>query len=318
MKKAIVTGATGFIGSEFVKFLTNKGVDVLALGRRPLGAVSCIRREKLKAAKYLVINMSEISTLKRRIEEIGWVLNGDSVFFNLAWGGGNGLSDLNVEAQMNNVVWSVRALEVAAHLKCHKFIHVGTMEEAFTYKYLELDHAKNNEYNRHVVYSVAKIAAKYALKIRSSQVGIDFIYVLHSHVMGPGDDKDSFLQVTLKKLMCGAELIFSTGEQYFDVVSTSDCCKGYFLICEKGVPGSEYWVGSGEPKRLREYVERMYALFPSGEKMQFGKLPYNDIMLREEDFSIDLLTRHTGYRPSDTYENTVKELHSYLCSMKTN
>ena len=45
------------------------------------------------------------------------------------------------------------------------------------------------------------LAAKYALEIKAHQLGIDLIYVLHSHVMAPDDDKDSFLQVTLEKLI---------------------------------------------------------------------------------------------------------------------
>jgi nucleoside-diphosphate-sugar epimerase len=69
--------------------------------------------------------------------------------------------------------------------------------------------------------------------------------------MGEDDDKDSFLQVTLQKLINGEDLIFSSGEQIFDVISLEDCARGYYLICEKGIPGEEYWVGSGEPKKLR-------------------------------------------------------------------
>ena len=111
------------------------------------------------------------------------------------------------------------------------------MEEAFTHKYLELDHRNNDEFNRHVIYSIAKISAKHALTVKASEIGMDFIYVLHSHVMGPDDDKDSFLQVTLRKLIDGDELVFSSGMQYFDVISTKDCTRGYFLICTKGVPG---------------------------------------------------------------------------------
>jgi nucleoside-diphosphate-sugar epimerase len=186
------------------------------------------------------------------------------------------------------------------------------MEEAFTYSYLKLDHHKNNQYNRHVIYSIAKIAAKNALKLKASILNIDYIYVLHSHIMGADDDKDSFLQVTLQKLVQGEDLIFSSGEQIFDVVSLADCALGYYLICTKGISGEEYWVGSGDPRRLREYVERMYILFPSDKEMQFGKLPYNDIVLSKEDFSIDNLSQHTGYTPIMTYEQTVKDLHKSL------
>lgn len=312
MKKAIVTGATGFIGSVFVEYLTQRSVSVLALGRKDIKDVSETRRRKLKDAQYLQIDMREIGSLKAEMDRIGWACGDACVFFHLAWGGVHKLSDLDVEAQLQNVAWSVNALQVSADIGCARFIQVGTMEEAFTYRYFELDHRHDKAYNRHVVYSAAKIAARYALTVKASELGMDFIYVLHSHVMAPDDDKDSFLQVTLRKLVEGEELIFSSGEQYFDVVSARDCALGYFLICEKGVPGSEYWVGSGDPRRLREYVERMYRLYPSAQPMQFGKLPYNDVVLSEADFSIAKLVADTGYEPTMTFEETVQELYGSL------
>lgn len=312
MKRAIVSGATGFIGTVFVKYLIQNNIEVLALGRKNYSEISAVRKEKLKGSIYLKIDMSEISTLKNKISEINFNPAESCVFVNLAWGGKSKLSDLDIDAQLKNVPWSVNALEIAKTIGCEKFIQIGTMEEAFTYKYLDLDYRRNSEYNRHVIYSIAKIAAKKALEIKSRQLGIDFIYVLHSHVMAPDDDKDSFLQVTLQKLINRDELVFSTGEQLFDVVSAKDCAKGYFLICKKGIPGSEYWVGSGKPKKLREYVEKMYELYPSGKKMQFGKLPYNDIKLTEEDFSIANLVKDTGYFPTSNYENIVRELYESL------
>mgnify|MGYP003687434485 CR=1 FL=1 len=312
MKQAIVTGATGFIGSAFIKFLTDKGVDVVALGRKSISDVKDSRRKKLASAKYINLNMKEIGSLHTKLQEISWNIGAECIFFNLAWGGSDGLSDLDIEAQMQNVGWSVNALEESVAIGCSRFIQVGTMEEAFTHKYLELDHNQNNEYNRHVIYSIAKIAAKNALAIKASSLEIDYIYVLHSHVMGEDDDKDSFLQVTLQKLVNGDDLIFSSGEQIFDVISLEDCALGYYLICQKGMPGEEYWVGSGDPRKLREYVERMFSLFPSGREMQFGKLPYNDIVLSKDDFSTEKLMQHTGYKPSMSFEQTVKELYQTL------
>tara|TARA_B100000902_G_C27213217_1_gene865558 strand:- start:35 stop:979 length:945 start_codon:yes stop_codon:yes gene_type:complete len=312
MKQAIVTGATGFIGSSFVQFLLNKNIDVLSLGRKPLNSINLKRKNKIINSKYLNIDMKNIDSLGEKIKKLGWKVGDDCVFFNLAWGGKSQLSDLNIKYQLNNVKWSVLALNTAHLIGCKKFIQVGTMEEAFTHKYLELDHNKNNEFNRHVVYSVAKISSKYALQLKAGQLGIDFIYVLHSHVMGPDDDKDSFLQETLKKLVKGQKLIFSSGNQYFDVISSEDCSLGYYLICKNGIAGSEYWVGSGNPRRLREYVEIMYKLFPSKRKLEFGKLPYNDIILKKKDFSIDLLFKHTGYKTTMTYEETVKKLYESI------
>ena len=46
--------------------------------------------------------------------------------------------------------------------------------------------------------------------------------------------------------------------------------------------------------------------------MQFGELPYNDIILDKHVFSITNLSKDTGYKPTMTYEQTVKDLHTYL------
>lgn len=314
MKSAIVTGATGFIGSALVRELLKKKINVLALGRKSFSDVDSKRLTESPYLKYIQLDMSEIINLKKVIIDNKWNTGDDCVFFNFAWGGVNKLSDLDIEAQMKNVTWSANALILASELKCSKFIHVGTMEEAFTSRYLELDYHTNSEYNRHVIYSVAKLASRDVLKMMSKSLDINLIIATNSHVMGPNDDKDSFLQVTLEKLINGNELVFSTGEQIFDVISVNDCANAYYYIGEFGKSGSEYWIGSGNPRRLKEYVEVMYSLYPSGKEMQFGKFPYNDISLKKEDFSIDLLKSDTSFYPSQSYEDAVHELYNWLKS----
>lgn len=312
MKKAIVSGASGFIGSAFVEFLVNRDIEVLATGRKSLHNIQDVRRRRLKGSSYISLDLQNIDQLPGHISQSGWETGDDCVFINLAWGGVARLSDMDVRAQLANVHGSVKAVEVAKGLGCTRFVQIGTMEEAFTDAYLNLNHRVDTQFNRHVIYSVAKTVAKRAVLLKAQEVGLDLLYVLHSHVMGPGDDKDSFLQVTLEKLIKGDDLIFSSGEQFFDVISLEDCARGYFLICETGKPGETYWVGSGNPRRLREYVERMYALFPSEKTMQFGSLGYDDVQLSPETFSTDKLISDTGFEPQISFEDTVRELHHYL------
>lgn len=318
MNQIILTGATGFIGAYFIDFLVKKGVNVIALGRKRLDDVPTSRIESIKRANYIQLDMKDILQLPNKLAEHQIHISNDCAFYNLAWGGVAKLSDLDISAQLSNVGYSVNALEVASLLGCKKFIQVGTMEEAFTLKYLGLDYRQSSYYNRHVIYSVAKLAAKKAIEAMCKQKNIDYNYVLHSHVMGPHDDKDSFLQVTLQKLISNEELVFSTGEQLFDVISPYDCALGYYLIASKGISGKTYWVGSGNPRPLRKYVEEMYELYPSGQAMQFGKLPYNDIVLEPDDFSIENLTQDTGYMPTKEYSEIVRELYDHLLESSYN
>ena len=312
MKSAIISGATGFIGSKLVNILIDSNIKVLALGRKSWSEVDPKRLQENELLTYCQVNMDEIETLPQKVEALGWS-GDDCVFFNIAWGGKGKLSDLEVEYQINNIAWSANALKAAKKVGCFRFLHVGSMEEAFASKYLELDYHTNSEYNRHVVYSIAKMGSRNLLKILAKEEDIELVVATNSHVMGPNDDKDSFLQVTLQKLIDkGDEFVFSTGEQYFDVVSTYDCAYAYKLIAEKGKAYEEYWIGSGEARRLREYVEIMASLYPTEHELQFGKFAYNDISLTPEDFDIKKLTADTGYTPSMSYEQIVHQLHDWL------
>lgn len=314
MKKAIVTGATGFIGSTFVEFLCIKGIDVVAIGRKDLNLVRPNRTFKLRNSLYLNLDMNDIGDLAYELEKKNWPIDSDCVFFNLAWGGQTGLSDQNINFQLKNVSTSCQAFEVAVQIGCKRFIQIGTMEELFALRYLTLDYKNQVRGNRHIVYALAKILARKALKLKSLESAIEYIYVNHSHIMGVGDDKDSFLQSTLIKLIMGKELNFTSGEQIFDVVSLEDCVNAYYLIGNSGRPHQEYWIGSGKPRKLREYVEIMYDLYPSKEKMNFGAVGYEDVKVDLDDFSIALLQEHTGYNPKLTYQEIVKILHKSIIS----
>lgn len=314
MKSAIVTGATGFIGSWLVNELTNQNIEVLALGRKSLDDVDVHRRNLIKNARYLQIDMSEMANLKTLIGEPhkSW-----DVLFNLAWGGATILSDLHVDKQLNNVGWANDAFIAAHNLGVKKFIHIGTMEEAFAYRYLHLNHREDKFYNRHVVYALAKGVSKLSLKAISSQYpGTELLFATNSHVMGPFDDKDSFLQVTLQKLVNKSELIFSAGTQMFDVISVHDCVSAYIALGHDGRSGCDYWIGSGTPRILKEYVLEMAELYPSDQPFQFGKLAYNDISLKKEDFDTSLLLSHTQFKNQWTYADCVRELYEWIINGK--
>jgi nucleoside-diphosphate-sugar epimerase len=314
--QVIVSGATGFIGSAFVKHLIDENFKVVALGRRAFDDILPYRQILLKGASYIKINLEDIDQLGAELALRNILLDANCVFFHIAWGGKSKLSDLDLEVQISNVHKSVLALEEALKIGCKRFIHVGSMEEEFALEYLKLDYQDGNYWNRHLIYAIAKISAKNALILKSADLGLDFIFVNHSHVMGPGDDKDSFLQVTLQNILNSNELVFSSGNQIFDVISLSDCIEAYKLICAYGKSGSSYWVGSGNPRLLREYVERMYSLFPSNKQLLFGALPYNDVKLEKHVFSTQKLERDTNFKSKMSYEDAVLCLYEYLISVE--
>lgn len=312
--KAIVTGASGFIGSQLVAELVKAGYEVAAIGRRKQNDLPSIRSQLLAGSTYLALDLDDSRRILQQLRQLGFYGPDLSFFFHLAWGGKNRLSDLDVDWQNKNITRAIETYEIANNLEADKYIFCGTMEESFAEAYTKLDYKTDSKYNRHVVYALAKISARNALKLRYRKSGPAILFGTNSHVMGPGDDKDSFLQVALGKILCKEEISMSSGEQLFDVINVKDCARAYIAIANKGNLGSSYWIGSGNPRKLKQYVEEMNQLFPS-VRIQYGSMPFNDVVLDKQVFSTDRLIADTDFSPSISFSSSVTELANYLQSI---
>lgn len=311
MRQAIITGASGFIGARLAKFLAYHNIETFALGRKPLSEIDTERLQEKDNLHYVQIDMANIEDLPTLLRNYHVTLD-DCVFFNFAWAGKKGLSDLDVEGQLNNAIWSVNAYKVADKLGCKKFVHVGTMEEAFADEYLDKDFHKDTVYNRHLIYSIAKITARNLLKTLRPNLSPELIVVAKSHVMGPNDHRDSLLRMAMKRMIEYKPLEFTSGKQNFDVVSITDCVRAFKLIGELGKDMAEYWVGSGKARTLREYIEILVKRYEPGMQMHFGKIAYSDVLLSLDTFSPKKLHEDTGFVCKQEYEDAVEEMYQYL------
>ena len=309
--KAIVTGASGFVGSRLVLELVRKGYQVAAIGRKSFDSLPIFRKDLLKDSQYLQLDLDSIELLETRLVDLKFDTPGEKIFFHLAWGGKSRLSDLDVSAQCNNIARTIDTYDLAGRLGVSRYIFCGTMEEAFAEKFTHLDHRMDKMFNRHSIYALAKVSARQALKWRYETCGTDIVFATNSHVMGPFDDKDSFLQVALAKILKGLNVEMSSGRQLFDVINVADCAEAIIAIANKGKLGESYWIGSGHPRPLIDFVDEMNFLFPRVNIIS-GSLPYNDVILDEKVFEIDKLVSDTGFNPTRSFANSVKELALHL------
>ena len=313
--KAIVTGASGFFGSHLVAELINDGFEVAAIGRRNLNDLSNFRKKLLKGSNYFNFDLDFPHRIKTTLKRKGFFGSDLKYFFHLAWGGDKGLSDLNIKAQNKNVIRTLSTYDIAEFLNVDRYIFCGTMEEKWAELYTNLNYKNEKKFNRHVVYALAKITARQALKLRYMDNGPDILFATNSHVMGPGDTRDSFLQVSLKKILNKENISMTSGEPIFDVINVKDCAKAYRLIAKRGKLRTSYWVGSGQPKKLKEYIKIMNSLFPS-VKIKYGALSYDDVYLNKKIFNINKIKLETGFHPSYSFSDTVIQVADYFKSEK--
>lgn len=305
MKKAIVTGAAGFVGSAVVRELLNRNIEVLALGRRPWENVDSNRLTESDKLTYLQIDSSEISSLPERLRDIGWETGLSCVFYNFAWSGRNGIADGTIEDQLKNVSYSANAVAVAKKIGCIKFVNSGTLEETFAEKYLEHDWKNRNYHSMQGIYAISKLAARDMCKLVAYLEKIDYVHTRFSTFIDKDLSANGFVPLVLKKIVNKESFDAPQNFQLFDLLPIEEGVKAYFLIGEKGKNKADYFIGSGKPRSLNHYFEQFKAVIAGNDFSEVECLLAGHQILGANDFSICDLINEAGFTLDVTFEDFI-------------
>ncbi|MFO8162963.1 MAG: NAD-dependent epimerase/dehydratase family protein, partial [Desulfatiglandales bacterium] len=200
MKKAIITGATGLIGSALARYLFKKGIDVLCLGRKNLNDSEKSSLFGSEDINYLAIEMEDIISLPDEIERMNWTPGDFCVFYNFAWGGRERLTDGEFKDQFINAIYSSNAVLSAKYLGCQKFVNVGTVEESFAELFLK-DKDENKSYNStQSNYALSKLASRDMCKMISYLEKIDYVHTQLSVPLDSTLSKGGYISSVLAKI----------------------------------------------------------------------------------------------------------------------
>lgn len=251
MKRAIVTGSTGLVGSSVVKYLLEKKISVLALGRNKLSSENLIEKFG-QYVQYLNIEMDDIESLPQKIKTIDFQIGQECVFFNFAWGGNNSLTDGEFEKQFRNSINSSNAVKIASILGCSKFVNCGTIQESIA----ELSIKNNSKFNNSQRdYSISKIASRDMCLIIAYLEKIDYIHTRLSVPINPNLINSGYIPNVLSNIMNGKEYSKPQNDQLFDITHIDDVSKAYYLIGINGKNKSDYYIGPSLPMTLSDYFK---------------------------------------------------------------
>ena len=138
------------------------------------------------------------------------------------------------------------------------------------------------------------------------------LVLTNSHIIGPGDDKDSFLQVSLSKMIHNQPIVMSSGVQLFDVIDVVDCADTYKAVLENGKRLQNYIAGSGNPQILKNYILEMKNLFSNYEGLTIDSNSSADVVLSEENFDTSRLVSDTNFTPNISFRESIIRLKDYL------
>jgi nucleoside-diphosphate-sugar epimerase len=210
MRKAIITGAGGFIGRALTAELLAHDVEVIALDRAEMDIAK--RLPNSDGLRIVECDLSRILSLNETDRE---PFAGADVFYHLGWAGvsGNGRSDYTI--QLRNVQWSLDAMNFARESGCARFIGAGSiMEKESSF----VGNAQGAKPGVAYIYGTAKSAAHYMTKSLAALYGVDYIWAMITNAYGVGESSPRFINTTIRKILAEEPLEFTIGTQNYDFV----------------------------------------------------------------------------------------------------
>lgn len=291
MRKALVTGATGFIGKYVVRELIKNNVEVIAVVRE-----NTARRDVLNGLGVRIVecNLKQIERIKDLVKD-----RDIDIVYHFAW---QGISDDDIKSQdiqIQNIESTLNLIKTANDMGIKRFIGAGSLHEIESF----YDMKKNKRItNLGYMYKAAKIAAHYMGKALAGSLGIDFFWPIVSNAYGAGEKSGRLINTIIRKVLNGETPSLSSGEQLYDFVYITDVASAFYLIGDKGKDGSNYIIGSGGAKKLKEFLRVVGELTDPNISLGFGEITSDNVVfLPEEVFDISNLTEDTGYYPKISF-----------------
>lgn len=299
MKKAIVTGANGFIGKTLIKALLERNYEIVALDIRFDDVL-------LNNNSVICVNVLNkvVADLKDEIPQ-----NEYDCFFHLAWAGTSGPARADYEMQLNNVKIACDYIQLCKSIGCKRVIYASSINEMETYEYLQSD---DIEPSGGYIYGTGKLAAHLMGETVAKMNGVEFIPVIITNIYGVGEKSARMVYTSINKLIHKEHCSFTAGYQTYDFIYITDAINSIIEVSEKGKAFNRYYIGSGEPKPLREFLIEMKDIVDSEAEIGLGDIPFKGIDISYSQFDLKKVEKDTGYRNKISFAEGIKMTADYI------
>jgi len=242
MKKVIVTGGAGFIGSNLVKYLLKKkyfviNIDKLSYSANPYNLKNLYKNKNYTFFKVDLNNKKKIVKILKKYKPEG--------IFNLA---AETHVDRSIDKPENfifsNILGTYNLLEaIVSYKKKIKLIHVSTDEV-----YGDLIKGRSDEkfpYNPSSPYSSSKASADHLIKAYIRTYKIQAIVTNCCNNYGPNQFPEKLIPKLIFNIINNRALpIYAKGKNSREWMHVQDHCDALLLVYLKGKVGESYNIGS--------------------------------------------------------------------------
>ena len=299
--KAVVTGASGFVGTAVCKELSAQGVEVIAVVR-PSGKTAK-NIEILPGIRIVYADLSHFRNLANLIPD-----RDIDVLYHFAWVGSAGALRGDADVQLDNVRYTCDTVKACGEMGCKRFVFASSIME---YE-IEATMATEATPGINTLYCSAKVAADYMARTIAGALHINYIRAVISNIYGPGELSPRLINTSIRKLLHGEHCAFSAGDQLYDFIYVTDAAKAFVALGEKGVSNRTYYIGSQEPKPLKEFLLVLRDSVAPHAEIGLGELPFNGISLTYQEFDLQAVKNDTGFVPEVSFADGIKNTAAWI------
>lgn len=299
MKSAIVTGASGFVGSWLVKELVKHNYQVFAVVRNLHTAdlLNCLDNVQL-----VQCDISDLFSLCDKIKQRGF-----DAFYHIAWIGAGGDARSNYELQIKNVLYCCDAVKVAKELQCKKILFAGTISEQLVPNIFNKNVVAKNE-----IYAICKKYAHYMSYTLSKTLNIEYVWMQFSNLFGPGSNNGNIVDYTLNNIICGKQASFGPAEQIYDLLYIEDLVNAVYLLGDYSQTKSFYYIGSGNSRPLKSFLYEIGDICESRNLISIGARPDDGTRYHEDWFNTSDLRLDVNFKPKFSFREGINKTFNYL------
>lgn len=228
MTRLLVTGATGFLGSEIVRQAVAKGFDVVAL-KRSTSKTSLLDGVKVT---WVTADVTDRGSLDAAFQGVDYCIHtaGDTSYH---------LKD-RAKLERVNVGGTQNVLDAALKAKVKKFVHTSSVAAiGFDPSGKPVDESLGYNWPKNLPYMETKRKGENLVRA-AVEKGLDAVIVNPATIFGPGNLNASEEQ-TIREVETGKVPGIPPGGM--TVCDLSDVANGHLLALEKGRTGERYILG---------------------------------------------------------------------------
>ncbi|HEX5586222.1 MAG TPA: dTDP-glucose 4,6-dehydratase [Acidimicrobiia bacterium] len=306
MVHLLVTGAAGFIGSDFVRHWVGAHPDdrVVALDLMTYAATRESLDEAADRIELVVGDIGDPALVGELLER-----HEIDVVVNFAAESHNSLAVLDPERFFRtNVIGTQRLLEAARRHGVDRFHHVSTDE---VFGQLELDDpdafTETTPYRPRTIYAASKAGADHVVRSYHETFGLPITISNCANNYGPFQFPEKVLPVFTTRALDDQPLpLYASTENRREWLHVRDHNRAIEAILDKGIVGETYMIGSGREASIMEIADLVLDTLGKPESL---KQIVPDRPGHDRRYAVDAtkIRRELGWAPTVEFDAGIRD-----------